>query len=132
MRLLSILCLGLLAGGLPRMASGQSERLSASLIRTFAAEAEVNREQLDLLAKRFDLPQSGTIQGVSYSLSRVVHGRPVYRATHNLAASLSAGVAGIRAGGWVGSEYLGTGQRIVIWDAETLLPEHVEFLGRVS
>lgn len=134
MRLLRIFCLlGVLLPSAIQGALAQSGRVSAeALIRDFQTDHAVQRVLTEEMATRLDLPVVGIRSGASFRLERVQYGRPIYRVTHNLAASLAAGVGGVRAGGWVGAEYLGQGQTVGVWDAETALPNHAEFGARVT
>jgi Subtilase family/Secretion system C-terminal sorting domain len=81
---------------------------------------------------RRQVPDRGIRGGISFELVRIQNGRPIYAATHNVAAAHAAGVPEVRIGGWVGVDYHGQGMTVGIWDAGTALPEHVEFGGRVS
>jgi subtilisin family serine protease len=103
----------------------------ADLMRNLEEQASLDAAQVAQLLAAFDLPASGTITGARFQLVRTAAGHPVYRVTHNLAAALGAGVLGVRAGGWVGTDLEGGGLVVGVWDADTALPQHVEFGTRI-
>lgn len=134
MRLLRIFgMLGVLLPCAIQGALAQSGRVSVDLlIRSFQTDDAAQLLMTEQMATRLGLPLEGVRDGAAFRLERVQYGRPIYQVTHNLAASLAAGVGGVRAGGWVGAEYLGQGQTVGVWDAETALPHHAEFGARVT
>lgn len=127
------LALALLSGAFPTSAqdSRSTSRTQDALIETLRARTTLNSLEVQRLKESFDVPAFGTVSGARYELMRVARGQPIYRVTHNLAATLGAGVGGVRAGGWLGTDLRGGGLVVGIWDAETALPEHVEFETRI-
>ncbi len=120
-----------LLSGAVQVSAQDTGSVHDDLLRNLKAKTVLEVERVSQFVASHDVPTSGTASGARFELMRVARGHPVYRVTHNLAASLGAGVSGVRLGGWVGTNLEGAGLVVGVWDAETALPGHLEFGSRI-
>ncbi len=127
----SFLAVCALSGLLGVSASAQTPSRPQVLVRSLETVALRDRADVRRFVLKHAQSPRGVLGAVSFELVRVERGRPIFLATHNVAAALSARIPEVRAGGWVGVDLHGDGIDVGIWDAGTALPTHVEFGGRV-